>query len=141
MTDYKIPKLPLRIDLEDRAVLKQANLASRQLAELKGIVHTIPNESILINTLTLQEAKDSSEVENIVTTQDDLYRYELPVLYLSRYITQNKQEYYRLIQAVRDSEGNIVELGLMEKNKIGRSNYYINRKLVDLLVNHMEIET
>lgn len=366
MTDYKIPKLPLRIDLEDRAVLKQANLASRQLAELKGIVHTIPNESILINTLTLQEAKDSSEVENIVTTQDDLYRYELkveafekspaskevfmyreairrgfeairdghpltnniikevqsilianragfrrlpgtelrdnfknviyrppqdgndvvrhmdnleafinqpglsdwdplvklavihhqfesihpfydgngrtgrivcilylvanellelPVLYLSRYITQNKQEYYRLIQAVRDSKGNvdewrewtlfilrgievtarhtilivngikklmdeykgilrpafgrvykhdlinhlfsqpytkidhlvkalgvsrltaskylckIVELGLMEKNKIGRSNYYINKKLVDLLVNHMEIGT
>ena len=44
------------------------------LAELKGIAQTIPNEQILISTLTLQEAKDSSEVENIVTTQDDLYK-------------------------------------------------------------------
>lgn len=44
------------------------------MAELKGVALTIPNENILISTLTLQEAKDSSEVENIVTTQDDLYR-------------------------------------------------------------------
>ena len=79
MMDYKMPKLPLPFDLENKAVLKQANLANRQLAELKGVVHTIPNESILINTLTLQEAKDSSEVENIVTTQDDLYRFDLKV--------------------------------------------------------------
>lgn len=41
------------------------------------MAQTIPNENILINTLTLQEAKDSSEVENIVTTNDDLYRAEL----------------------------------------------------------------
>ena len=75
--DYTIPQLPLTFDLEDKAILKQANLAHRQLAELKGLAQTIPNESILINTLTLQEAKDSSEVENIVTTQDDLYRFEL----------------------------------------------------------------
>ena len=79
MTDYKIPTLPLPFDLEDKAILKQASLAHRQLAELKGIAHTIPNESILINTLGLQEAKDSSEVENIVTTQDDLYRFDLKV--------------------------------------------------------------
>ena len=76
---YTIPELPLKLDLEDKRVLKQVNLANIQLAELKGIVQTIPNEAILINTLTLQEAKDSSEVENIVTTQDDLYRYELKV--------------------------------------------------------------
>ena len=76
---YDIPTLPLELDLEDKAVLKQCNLANRQLAELKGLVHTIPNESILLNTLTLQEAKDSSEVENIVTTQDDLYKYELRI--------------------------------------------------------------
>ncbi len=364
MKDYKIPTLPLAVDIEDKAILKQASLAHRKLAELKGIVHTIPNESIIINTLTLQEAKDSSEVENIVTTQDDLYRYELkvenfenapaskevfryreairtgfglvrgnslltnnmiqqiqsvlvgnragfrkvpgtelrdnhgtvvyrppqdgndvlrymgnletfinnreltnldplvrlavihhqfesihpfydgngrtgrivcilflivnelldlPVLYLSRYITQNKQEYYRLIQAVRESDGNvadwrawtsfllkgieqtaehtilivngikklmdafkqalrpafgvvykhellnhlffhpytkieymqramsvsrptaakyldaIVKLGLLEKVKVGRSNYYVNQKLVDLFINHAEI--
>lgn len=79
MKTYKIPTLPLPFDLEDKAILKQANLAHRKLAELKGVAHTIPNESILINTLSLQEAKDSSEVENIVTTQDDLYQYDLKV--------------------------------------------------------------
>lgn len=77
MKNYEIPKLPFPFDLEDKEVLKQAMCANRQLAELKGVIHTIPNESILINTLTLQEAKDSSEVENIVTTQDDLYSYDL----------------------------------------------------------------
>ena len=362
---YEIPSLPLNIDLENRAVLKQATLANRYLAELKGIAKTIPNEKILINTLALQEAKDSSEVENIVTTQDDLYRgdlklenekfspatkevhnyrsailagfedlrqgrplannvirhvhsvlleadmgfrtlpgtklkngagdiiYEppqdatdivrymanlekfvntpalsdldplvklaiihhqfesihpftdgngrtgrivcilylvandliqLPILYLSRYITQNKGDYYRLLQAVRDSDGAIedwrawimfmlcgieqtakhtisiingikklmqeykerlrpalgksyshdllnhlfshpytkigyvvdalkvtrltatkyldaiVELGLLKKEHVGRTNYYINERLADLFVNHMEID-
>lgn len=74
MNDYNIPQLPLPYDLETKAVLKQLNRANMKLAELRGIAHTIPNEHILISTLTLQEAKDSSEVENIVTTQDDLYK-------------------------------------------------------------------
>ena len=73
-TTYNIPTLPLDIDLESKEVLKQLSKANRQLAELKGIAHAIPNEQILISSLTLQEARDSSEVENIVTTQDDLYR-------------------------------------------------------------------
>lgn len=71
---YNIPSLPLKHDLETKAVLKQLAKANRRLAELKGVAATIPNEQILISTLTLQEAKDSSEVENIVTTHDDLYR-------------------------------------------------------------------
>lgn len=71
---YKIPTLPLPYDLETVAVLKQLSKANRKLAELKGIARTIPNENILISSLTLQEAKDSSAVENIVTTQDDLYK-------------------------------------------------------------------
>ena len=71
---YSIPSLPLPYDLEAKEVLMQLNRANRKLAELKGVAQTIPNERILISSLTLQEAKDSSEVENIVTTQDDLYR-------------------------------------------------------------------
>ena len=71
---YNIPELPLRYDLETKEVLKQVNCANRKLAELKGVAQTIPNERILISSLTLQEAKDSSAVENIVTTQDDLYK-------------------------------------------------------------------
>ena len=66
--------LPDSNRLETRAVLKQLVAAHRQLAELKGITATIPNPEILISTLSLQEAKDSSEIENIITTQDALYQ-------------------------------------------------------------------
>lgn len=78
-TKYNIPLLPLPLDVETKAVLKQVNAANRQLAELKGIALTIPNETILINTLVLQEALDSSAVENIVTTSDDLYKADLNI--------------------------------------------------------------
>lgn len=74
---YHVPSLPLPYDLETVAVLKQLNRANRKLAELKGVASTIPNEDILVSTLTLQEAKDSSAIENIVTTHDDLFRAEL----------------------------------------------------------------
>jgi len=59
---------------ESVEVLKKLTQAHRYLAELKGLARSIPNEGILIDTLTLQEAKDSSEVENIVTTHDELFK-------------------------------------------------------------------
>ena len=74
MEQYKIPNLPLGYDLETKEVLKQVNRSNKKLAELKGVAKTIPNERILISCLTLQEAKDSSAIENIITTQDDLYQ-------------------------------------------------------------------
>ncbi|MDY3090533.1 MAG: Fic/DOC family N-terminal domain-containing protein [Porphyromonas sp.] len=74
---YNIPLLPLSYDFETKEVLKQVNSANRRLAELKGIALTIPNENILISTLVLQEALDSSAVENIVTTSDELYKADL----------------------------------------------------------------
>lgn len=55
-------------------ILKQLALASRKLAELKGVAGSIPNQGILINAIGLQEAKDSSEIENIVTTHDELFK-------------------------------------------------------------------
>ncbi len=58
-------------------ILKKLASASRKLAELKGIAASIPNQGILINTLGLQEAKDSSEIENIVTTHDELFKDDL----------------------------------------------------------------
>ncbi len=70
----KLNILPPNAELETPKVLRQLAKSHRYLAELKGVTKTIPNESILIDTLTLQEAKDSSEVENIVTTHDDLYK-------------------------------------------------------------------
>ena len=61
-------------DLESKAVLKALTRARAALAELKGVASSIPNEQILIDTLSLQEAKDSSAIENIVTTHDELYK-------------------------------------------------------------------
>ncbi|SDM71880.1 Fic family protein [Kriegella aquimaris] len=69
-----LPLVPPKGELETKKVLKQAIAATRVLAELKGRADEIPNQSILGNAITLQEAKDSSEIENIVTTQDNLYR-------------------------------------------------------------------
>lgn len=69
-----LPDLPPRTELETAPVLKATTRASRALAELKGRTHTIPNPTILLNTLALQEAKLSSEIENIFTTNDELFR-------------------------------------------------------------------
>jgi Fic family protein len=66
--------LPPRTDLETRSVLRKAISANRELAKLKGYGTLLPNETILLNTVVLKEARASSEIENIVTTQDELYR-------------------------------------------------------------------
>lgn len=71
---YNIPDLPPQDLVETPAILKALTRAHRYLAELKGRAATIPNQGILIDTLSLQEAKASSEIENIVTTQDELFQ-------------------------------------------------------------------
>jgi Fic family protein len=77
MPNYEIKPLPPKGDIESKAILKRLATAHRYLAELKGKSATIPNENILINTLALQEAKDSSAIENIITTHDELYKAQL----------------------------------------------------------------
>ena len=77
MNNFNLPMLPPEIELETKAVLKKCSRANRHLAELKGVSQTIPNQNILINTLAIQEAKDSSAIENIITTHDDLFKEEL----------------------------------------------------------------
>jgi Fic family protein len=74
---YAIPGLPPPGALETVEVLREAARAHRYLAELKGRAAAIPNQGILIDTLALQEAKASSEIENIVTTQDELFQARL----------------------------------------------------------------
>lgn len=75
---HHIPKLkklpPLKEKVESLAILKQLSKASQALGELKGIAQTMPNQEMLVNAVVLQEAKDSSEIENIITTQDELYK-------------------------------------------------------------------
>lgn len=70
-----LPLLPPGIELETKAVLKQCISARAALAELKQAAELIPNQAMLINTLPILEAKDSSEIENIVTTTDKLFQY------------------------------------------------------------------
>jgi Fic family protein len=74
---YAIPDLPPLGAIETPAVLREAARAHRHLAELKGRAAAMPNQGILIDTLFLQEAKSSSEIENIVTTQDELFQLSL----------------------------------------------------------------
>lgn len=69
-----LKKLPPDIELETKTVLKQLTRAHRALAELKGFADMIPNKNILINAVTIIEAKDSSEIENIITTHDELFK-------------------------------------------------------------------
>lgn len=66
--------LPTQIDVESKRVLKALPSAHAALAELKAVASSIPDQHILINTLTIQEAKNSSAIENIITTHDELYR-------------------------------------------------------------------
>jgi len=94
----KLAELPLNIDIETKTVLKSLPSAHSALAELKGIVSTIPNQNILINTLGLQEAKDSSAIENIITTHDDLYKSELN---LNSFKSLNAKEVQNYIAAMK----------------------------------------
>ena len=81
------------VNLKTNKILEQLTVSSRALAELKGYANTIPNMHILINAVTINEAKDSSAIENIVTTHDDIYK----VLTESGFKEENAKEvvYYR----------------------------------------------
>lgn len=90
---YQIPILPFSIDVETKQVLKKVTLAQAALSELKGVAASLPNVSILLNTLALQEAKDSSAVENIITTHDELFKAELNLNFIKSAATKEVQNY------------------------------------------------
>jgi len=102
-----LPKLPpIRKNVETVKVLRQLVKSSIALAELKGLAFTLPNPAILLNAVVLKEARASSEIENVITSQDKLYqalsakgveadpstkevlRYREAVLYGARFIRQ-----------------------------------------------------
>lgn len=83
MKEFIPTKLPIKQDIETKEILKATILAHKALAELKGIANSLPNQKIVINTLVLQEAKDSSEVENIITTYDEIYRSDISDEFIS----------------------------------------------------------
>jgi len=100
---------------ETPAILRLLASSSRKLAELKGIAASIPNQAILINTLGLQEAKDSSEIENIVTTHDELFKDEvLP----EAFANPAAKEVMRYRQALRVGFELVRQSGLLTSNHI-----------------------
>ena len=106
---------PEEIEIESKTVLKQAAVAHRRLAELKGVAKAIPNQGILINSLSLQEAKDSSAVENIITTHDELFKNEIfPKLYSNA----AAKEVRNYVSALRVGYSGIVSKSLLTNNQI-----------------------
>jgi Fic family protein len=112
---FILRNLPPDIDLETKQVLRKAASAHRYLAELKGISSTIPNQAILINTLSLQEAKDSSAIENIITTHDDLYREDILPEYTSNAAAK---EVSRYVSALKKGYSAVKNSGLLTSNHI-----------------------
>jgi Fic family protein len=96
--NWILKELPLDKDIETKKVLKNLTSAHAALAELKGIASKIPNQNILINTLGLQEAKDSSAIENIITSHDDLYKSGLN---FHAFTSLNAKEVRNYVAAVR----------------------------------------
>ncbi len=92
MKEFIPNKLPIEKDIETKEILKKSILANSALAKLNGIAKIIPNSNILINSLALQEAKDSSEIENIITTHDELYKADLDIKHITN-ATKEVQNY------------------------------------------------
>jgi len=107
--------LPLDIDLETKAVLKKVAEARAALAEMKGVAGTIPNESILISTLALQEAKDSSAIENIITTQDELYQADVVG---NKFKTLASKEVHLYAEALKKGYETVKAVNLLTQNNI-----------------------
>jgi Fic family protein len=125
---WDIQSIPNHPELETRKVLKSLPSAYAALSELKGVAQTIPNQAILINALGLREAKDSSAIENIITTHDELYKSELNLKSIKsleakevqNYIAALKKGYALTVQNNLLSNRMIREIqSTLEKNQAG----------------------
>ncbi len=112
MTELDIPS---HASLEVKAVWQGLAEAHRHLAELKGLCESLPNRAILLDTLALQEAKDSSEIENIITTHDELYAYDQ-----SSSASPAAKEVQNYIAALRVGFQDVVDSGLIRMSTILR---------------------
>ncbi len=122
---YKLDKLPpLREKVETINILRQTNKSTAALAELKGIAKTIPNQAMLINAIVIQEAKDSSEIENIITTQDELYK---ALTVNKAKISAETKEVVNYRKAIFYGFGFVKEKGFLKVNDI----VSIQQELVD----------
>lgn len=114
MTPFTPTNLPLSQIIETPKVLKKAISANKALARLNGTAKIIPNQNILINSLVLQEAKDSSEIENIITTHDELFRAGLDIATVTNEVKE--VQHYR--EALLKGFALVQENGLLLKKDI-----------------------
>ena len=110
-----LPLLPPGCELETKRVLKKCVSANKALAELKGAGDLIPNQAILINAIPLQEAKLSSEIENIVTTQDALFQAALDESRTTDFATKEVLRYRTALRRGSEAlQAAPLRLGLLE---------------------------
>jgi Fic family protein len=107
--------LPITKDFETNSVLKKLTQAHKALAELKGIIKSIPNENILIETLTLREAKESSAVENIISTMDEVFQSSM---FDNQFTSANAKEIHQYASALKMGYLLVKENGLITNNTI-----------------------
>jgi len=110
-----VPLLPLKRNFETEGVLRKLVQAHRALAELKGVAEIIPNQNILISTLSLQEAKDSSAIENIVTSYDELYK---SALCIKSFSSRSAKEVYNYAAALRSGYEQVKKSSLLTNRHI-----------------------
>lgn len=109
----ELPLLPPKENIETNAILKKTVSAGRALAELKGLGKTIPNQSMLLNTIVLQEAQSSSEIENIITTTDALFR---ALTVKTSQVDAATKEVLRYREALSDAYGTLKKRPLLTTN-------------------------
>ncbi|MFK8163866.1 MAG: Fic family protein [Lewinella sp.] len=114
---WTINKIPSSSELETRLVYRELVAARAALAELKGVADSMPNQAILVNTLGMQEAKDSSAIENIITTMDELFKISLA---LNRNPSPEAKEVQNYIVALKTG------FSIVDKKKLLTSNSIIS---------------
>lgn len=107
--------LPISSDVETKLVLKQVIATRAVLAELKGLLLSIPNQNIFIEALTLREAKDSSGIENIISTIDELYQSNVSS---NQFATAAAKEVYQYAAALKHGFALVKEKQLLTNNMI-----------------------
>ena len=110
-----IELLPLKADVETRTVLRKTALAHKALAELKGVITSIPNQNILTETLTLREARESSAVENIISTLAEVYQSSL---FANQFASPAAKEVHQYAKALKTGYQMVKKNGLITNNLI-----------------------
>ena len=107
--------LPIEQEIETKIVLRKAALAHKALAELKGVIGNIPNENILLETLTLREARESAAIENIISTFDEIYQSNL---FSNQFASAAAKEVHQYARALIKGFQLVKEKGLLTNNHI-----------------------